>query len=72
MNLRYRLVPSLVSAAARVTLDDGMPLVRRLDLEWPTVHNQPPIELGTSALQQLLLLTSRLGSSARAAAQRDA
>lgn len=35
--LRYRLMPMLY-AAARRAFEDGMPLLRRLDLEWP----EPP------------------------------
>lgn len=35
VNMRYKLIPTLVAAGARVTEGDGMPLVRRLDLEWP-------------------------------------
>ena len=35
VELRYRLVPMLVAAGARVTEGDGMPIMRRLDLEWP-------------------------------------
>ena len=39
VDMRYKLVPTLVAAAARVTDGDGMPLVRRLDLEWPAEPN---------------------------------
>lgn len=35
IRLRYRLMPTLYSAAQRA-YDDGTPLLRRLDLEWPT------------------------------------
>jgi hypothetical protein len=35
VRLRYRLLPTLYSAAQRA-YEDGTPLLRRLDLEWPT------------------------------------
>lgn len=35
IKLRYRLLPMLYSAAQRAT-DDGTPILRRCDLEWPT------------------------------------
>ena len=34
VQMRYKLLPTLVAAGARAS-EDGMPLVRRLDLEWP-------------------------------------
>jgi len=33
-NMRYKLIPTLVAAGQQVT-STGLPLVRRLDLEWP-------------------------------------
>ena len=44
-----REIPTLVSAAARVTDGDGMPLVRRLDLEWPAEANATRVAPTTSS-----------------------
>ena len=44
VEMRYKLIPTLVSAAARVTDGDGMPLVRRLDLEWPAEANATRVD----------------------------
>jgi hypothetical protein len=47
IRFRYRLIPTLYSAVHRASLD-GTPLLRRLDLEWPTY------EEATSSRQYLL------------------
>ena len=44
VEMRYKLIPTLVSAAARVTDGDGMPRVRRLDLEWPAEANATRVD----------------------------
>jgi hypothetical protein len=44
LKLRYSLIPTLVAAGRKAT-EDGTPLVRRLDLEWPMLADKVGVRM---------------------------